>query len=211
MEINPGGKMKRATIGLGAIVAMLFAGTSGTTAPAAPQNDRVWSGASGKLSDIAFFAGRWTGTAGPNTTEEVCTEASHHQITCSFRVLDAENVEGIELIVLREVPIASGGPPMQQGTTDNPNASRGRVLTTIEERVRFYSPDLSEKPGDEGITLRLASISPTEIVFDNAKESGVVKHVRIIHNGNDEFTSHIDVVGADGKPSAIEAHWKRAR
>lgn len=101
--------MKRATTGLGAMVVMFLAGAAAMKAPVAAQNDRVMSGASGKISDVAFFSGRWTGTAGADTTEEVCTEASHHQITCSFRVMDAENVVAVELISLLEVPIAIGG------------------------------------------------------------------------------------------------------
>jgi hypothetical protein len=203
--------MKRIVIGVVGMVVILVAGLAATNAPSALQSDRLMSGASGKLADIAFFAGRWTGTAGTATTEEICTEASHHEMTCMFRAMDAENVLSLEFILFREVPIAIGGPPMQGGATDNPNAPRGRVLTTVEERVRFFSPELGEKPGDEGITLRLASVSGTELVFENAKESGVVKRVRIFRNGNDEFTSHIDLVGADGKPGVIESKWMRAR
>ena len=190
---------------------ILLAGAAATKAPAAAQSDRVMSGASGKISDIAFFAGRWTGTAGTATTEEICSEPSHHQMSCMFRSMDAENVTGLEFILFKEVPIAIGGPPMQPGATDNPNAARGRVLTTVEERVRFFSPELGEKAGDEGITLRLASVSPTEIVFENAKENGVVKRVRINRTGDDEFSAHIEIVGADGKPGVIESKWKRGR
>jgi len=147
----------------------------------------------GKLSDIAFLKGRWTGTAGSDTTEEICTEASHHVMTCLFRSMDAENITGLEFITLREIPILDG---------------KG---TSIEERVRFYSPNLAEGAGDSGITLRLASASDGMIVFNNAKTDGVVKQVKIIKNGEDEFTSHIDLLGPDGKTGVIEAKWKRVK
>jgi hypothetical protein len=168
--------------------------------------------ASGKIGDFSFLSGRWTGMAGAETTEQVCTVASHHLILCTFRRMDAENTTGVELVTLREIPIAIGGPPVRRGAVDDTgNAVKDRVLTTVEERVRFFEADLAEKAGDDGITLRLASVSPTEIVFDNAKTDGVVKHVRIIRVGNDEFKSHIDLVGPDGKTGVIEATWKRAR
>ncbi len=162
---------------------------------AAQQGGQGMKAAPGKLTDLAFLAGRWTGTAGTATTEEICMQPSHHVMTCMFRSMDAENTTGLEFITLRELPIDTSG-----------GASVG---TMIEERVRFYSPDLAEGQGDNGITLRLASVSGTEIVFNNAKTDGVVKQVKILRNGEDEFTSHIDLVGADGKPGVIEAKWKR--
>jgi hypothetical protein len=155
------------------------------------------SEAPGTVKDFAFLAGRWTGTAGTDATEEICTQPSHHVMTCMFRSMDAEKTTGLEFITLREVPIAAGA-----------GASGG---TTIEERVRFYSPDLAEGQGDNGITLRLASLSATEIVLNNAKTNGVVKQVKMLRNGEDEFTSHIDLVGPDGKTGVIEANWKRAK
>jgi hypothetical protein len=199
--------MKRIAIFLGGLLMVVMV----VVAPIAPQSGQQVNGAPGKVTDFAFLAGRWTGVAGTATTEEICTEPTHHVMTCMFRSMDAENTTGLEFITLREVAIATGGPPMQQKADDAGNAAKDRVLTTVEERVRFYSPDLAESQEDNGITLRLASISATEIVFNNAKENGVVKQVKIIRNGEDEFTSHIDLTGPDGKPAAIEAKWKRSK
>ncbi|MFZ0821088.1 MAG: DUF6265 family protein [Candidatus Acidiferrales bacterium] len=199
--------MKRMAIVCGGLLLVAIAGAGSI----ARQSEQRVNDAPGKVTDFAFLAGRWTGVAGTATTEEICTEPSHHVMTCMFRSMDAENTTGLEFITLREVAIATGGPPMQQRTDDAGNAAKGRALTTVEERVRFYSPDLAEGQGDNGITLRLASISATEIVFNNAKENGVVKQVKIIRNGEDEFTSHIDLTGPDGKPGVIEATWKRGK
>ncbi len=199
--------MRRMVIGVGGIPLIALVGA----APIAPQGGQGMNAAAGKVTDFAFLAGRWTGIAGTSTTEEICTEPSHHVMTCMFRSMDTENTTGLEFITLREIPMATGGPPTQRGADDNPNSQRDRMRTTVEERVRFFSPDLAEKQGDDGITLMLASVSATEIVFNNAKENGVVKNVKIIRNGEDEFTSHIDLVGQDGKPGVIEARWKRGK
>jgi hypothetical protein len=146
----------------------------------------------GRITDFAFLAGRWTGVLGEGTAEETCTDASNHVMTCMIRYVEGGNVTELEFVSLREVQIAAVG-------------------WEIVERVRFFLADLSEKPGDEGITLALASVSPGEIVFDNVKTDGAVKHLRIIRNGTDEFTTRLDLVGADGKPAVREAKWKRAK
>jgi hypothetical protein len=77
--------------------------------------------------------------------------------------------------------------------------------------VRFFSADLAERQGDNGITLRLASVAGTQMVFDNAKENGVVKQETISRQGEDSFSVHIEVVDASGKSSFIDAQWKRAK
>src|SRR5579864_4077131 len=139
------------------------------------------------IADVAWLAGRWTGMAGSESTDETCTPPARGVMTCMFRSMDAERVTGLEFITLRETP--SG----------------------IEERVRFFSSDLAEGQGENGITMRLASVSGSQIVFDNAKESGVVKHETISRQGEDSFKVHIEVVDASGKSGFIDAQWKRAK
>ncbi len=138
------------------------------------------------IADVAFFSGRWTGTAGTEATEEICTEPARGQISCMFRAMDAQKIDGLEFIIFREV---GGG---------------------IEERTRFFSADLGEKPGDDGVTLRLASAA-SEIVFENTKPNGVVKRITVTRRGKDEFSTHIEIVDASGKPGAIDSQWKRAK
>jgi hypothetical protein len=145
------------------------------------------------MTDVAFLSGRWTGTAGTAVTEEFCTAPSLGEMVCMFRAMIAGKTEGLEFITLRETPAAAGGP------------------AGIEERVRFFGHDLSEKEGDNGITLRLASVSPTEIIFDNAKTDGFVKHMTIARQSEDEFTTHIEIVDAGGKTGFIDAKWKREK
>ena len=139
------------------------------------------------IADVAFFSGRWTGTAGTEATEEICTEPARGEISCMFRAMDAQKIDGLEFIIFREV---GGG---------------------IEERTRFFSADLGEKPGDDGVTLRLASVTASEIVLENTKPSGVVKRITVTRRGKDEFSTHIEIVDASGKPGAIDSQWKRAK
>ncbi|HLW97718.1 MAG TPA: DUF6265 family protein [Candidatus Acidoferrales bacterium] len=145
------------------------------------------------ITEVAWLSGRWTGTAGSAVTDEMCTAPSHGEMSCMFRAVDAGKIEGLEFITLREIPAPAGG---REG---------------IEERVRFFGPDLSAKEGDNGITLRMASVSPTEIIFDNAKTDGFVKHMTISRQSEDEFSTHIEVVDATGKTGSIDAKWKREK
>jgi len=139
------------------------------------------------IADFAFLGGRWTGTAGSDTVEQVCTPPARGAMSCVFRSMSAEKIDGLELTTLRET--ASG----------------------LEERVRFFSPELAETAGDEGITMRVARVTDSEIVFDNAKPSEVVKHVTILRRGKDSFGTRIEVVDASGKSGFIVAEWKRAK
>lgn len=145
------------------------------------------------ITDVAWLSGRWTGTAGSAVTDEICNAPTHGEMSCTFRAVDAGKIEGLEFITLREI-----------------SATAGR-RAGIEERVRFFGPDLSEKEADNGITLWMANVSPTEIFFDNAKTDGFVKHMTITRQSEDEFTTHIEVVDAAGKTGFIDAKWKREK
>jgi uncharacterized protein YndB with AHSA1/START domain len=139
------------------------------------------------IADVAFFSGRWTGTAGTEAVEEICTEPARGEMSCMFRAMDAQKIDGLEFIIFSEV---GGG---------------------VEERTRFFSGDLGEKPGDDGVTLRLASVTASKIVLENAKQDGWVKRITVTRRGKDEFSTHIEIVDASGKSGAIDSEWKRAK
>ena len=139
------------------------------------------------IADVAFFSGRWIGTAGAEAVEEICTEPARGEMSCMFRAMDGKKVDGLEFIVFREV---GGG---------------------VEERTRFFSGELGETPGDDGITMRLASASASKIVLENAKPEGVVKRITVTRRGKDQFSTHIEVVDASGKSGSIDAEWQRGK
>jgi hypothetical protein len=101
--------------------------------------------------------------------------------------MNGQEIQGMEFITLRE-------------------SSPG-----IEERARFFKSDLTEEEPATGVALRLVRLSPTQFVFDNAKEVGPVKHITISRIGDDEFKTHIEIVDASGKSSFIDSDWKRAK
>jgi hypothetical protein len=181
------------------------AGGEGRRPPSPPGNGASARSNSFTITDVAWLSGRWTGTAGNAVTDEICNAPSHGEMSCTFRAVDAGKIEGLEFITLREISATADGPAPTGGP-----ATAGRHAG-IEERVRFFGEDLSEKEGDNGITLRMASVSPTEIVFDNAKTDGFVKHMTIARQSEDEFSTHIEVVDAAGKTGFIDAKWKREK
>ena len=175
--------MKRVMMG----VVLMAVMAAGTLVEVKPCGAATSAPGQATIADVEWLAGRWTGMAGRDSTDEICTAPARGVMTCMVRSMDGEKITGLEFITLRET--ASG----------------------VEERVRFFSPDLTEGQGDNGITLRLASVTGSQMVFDNAKESGVVKHETISRQGEDSFTVHIEVVDASGKSSFIDAQWKRAK
>jgi uncharacterized protein YndB with AHSA1/START domain len=140
-----------------------------------------------KIADVSFLSGRWIGMAGTEMAEEICTSPDRGQMTCMLRLMSAARVDGLEFITFRE---SNGG---------------------IEERTRFFSGEFGETPGDDGATMRLASVTESKIVLENAKQGGQVKRITITRRGKDAFSSHIDLVGADGKAGVIDSEWKRGK
>jgi hypothetical protein len=139
------------------------------------------------MDDISWLTGRWTGIVGTGTTEEICSTPAYGAMMCMFRALNEGKTQGMEFITLRE-------------------AAPG-----IEERVRFFSPELTEGQPDTGVALHLVSLSPSQLVFDNARANGPVRHITINRAGDDAFATHIELVDASGKSSFIDVQWKRAK
>jgi len=147
---------------------------------------RTISGKEAKVSDLAFLSGHWNGQVNSDKIEQVCSTTDPSVMVCMFRLMTEKGTQMLEFYTLR----------------DTPNG--------VEERIRFFSPDLQEEAGDHGVTLRLASISADKVVFENPNGT-YPKRTTILRKGNDEFNSHIELVDAQGKESTIDAHWARAR
>jgi hypothetical protein len=188
--------MKRAT--MSAIVIMAILLSAGATkedlhAARSPSAGAQQDGAAtaramiATIADFAWLKGRWTGTVGTGTTEEICSGAEAGVMICMFRAMNDGKTQGLEFITLRDAPPG------------------------VEERVRFFESDLAEEQGDNGIALHVASLSPTVIIFNNAKQVGPVKHVTITRSGDDTFSTHIELVDGAGKSSFIDAQWRREK
>jgi hypothetical protein len=153
------------------------------------------------VDQFAWQAGKWVGMDGANSTEQICDEATHHEMTCMYREMDAENVTSVQIWTVREVPLAAG----------SPGSGGAGPQTTLVERLRIFLPDLKEVPLEDGITLKLTSATATEFAFENAKEGGMVVRGKITRVGNDEFKEHNEYVGADGKLIVADTSMKRAK
>jgi hypothetical protein len=154
------------------------AGRPGNQQPSAANSRTI------TVSDLSFLSGRWEGQVDNNRIEQTCSRGDPDFMMCMFRMMDASGTRMVEFYTLR-------------------NTADG-----LEERIRFFSPDLKEQAGDSGVTMRLASFSPQEIVFENPNGS-YPKRSTLTRNGNQEMTSRIELIDAQGKSSLIVAHWTR--
>lgn len=150
----------------------------------APAADGTRAAATAKVSDLAFLAGRWTGTVDSNQIHQECSVTDPEMMLCMFWMTDSKGTQMIELYTLR-------------------NSASGVV-----ERVRFLSPELTEEANDKGLTMKLISYSPKQMVFENPNGT-YPKRSTLTRVGEDQFTSRIELVDANGKESLIEAHWTK--
>jgi hypothetical protein len=173
-----------------AVFTMLMAcGAHARATPLHQQPDATTAAApsaQAKVADLAFFSGRWTGSAGGDKTEQYCSTTDPAVMVCIFRSMDAKGTDSLELYTLRDTP--SG----------------------VEERIRFFEADLKESANDPGVTMKLVDYSPTRMVFENPTGT-FPKRSTLTRVGNDDLTSRIELVDGQGKTTIIEAHWTRAK
>jgi len=138
-----------------------------------------------KVADLNFLGGHWEGHVDNARIEQTCSVSDPSVMVCMFRMMDDKGTQMLEFYSLRDT--ASG----------------------VEERVRFYSPDLKEEPGD-GLTLKLASSSANTFIFENPNGT-YPKRTTLTRTADDEFHSHIELVDGNGKASTIDAYWKKTK
>jgi hypothetical protein len=138
-----------------------------------------------KVADLQFLAGHWEGSVQTAKIEQTCSLADPAVMVCMFRLMSDKGTEMLEFYTLRDTPAG------------------------VEERIRFFSPDLKEEPGD-GVTMKLASSSPTSLVFENPNGT-YPKRSTLTRTTDDAFHSHIELVDGKGKASTIDADWKKTK
>jgi hypothetical protein len=139
-----------------------------------------------KVSDLSFLAGHWEGQVDSSRIEQVCSLTDPQVMVCIFRLMGEKGTEMLELYTLRD-------------TVDG-----------VEERIRFFSPDLKESPGAAVVTMKLTSFSGKQMVFENPTGS-YPKRATLTREGDDQLNSRIELIDHQGKSSIIEAHWRRSR
>jgi len=103
-----------------------------------------------------------------------------------FRLTDSEKTMVIELFTIRETP---------EG---------------IAFYFRHFSPELKPWEEKEAYYLNLTKWDAKTFRFDNPVVNQL-KDAILTHNGDDTYTSHGDVTGADGKPAVIEVTYHRVK
>jgi Domain of unknown function (DUF6265) len=138
---------------------------------------------SAKVSSLHFLAGHWEGHVDDAKIEQTCSISDPSVMVCMFQLVNEKGTQMVEFYTIRDT--AAG----------------------VEERVRFFSPELKEEPGD-GLTMQLASSSASTFVFVNANGT-YPKRSTLTRTSENEFHSHIELVDAQGKASNIDAYWKK--
>jgi hypothetical protein len=133
-----------------------------------------------KVSDLHFLGGHWEGSVDKARIEQTCSTADPNIMVCMFQLMDEKGTQMVEFYTFR-------------------NTAAG-----VEERIRFYSPDLKADPGD-GVTMMVTSVSPTTVVFENPTGT----YPTITRSNDNAFHNHIELVDPQGKASVIDADWKK--
>ncbi len=138
-----------------------------------------------KVADLHFLGGHWEGHVDKTRIEQTCSISDPTVMVCMFQLIGEKGTQMIEFYTLRDTPDG------------------------VEERIRFYSPDLKADAGD-GVTMNLVSSSPTTLVFENPTGT-YPKRSTLTHATDDQFHSHIELIDGQGKSSTIDADWKKTK
>ena len=171
--------MKFSVLYLTLAAALLGQGATGVA------KDAPTSAAAAKVASLHFLAGHWEGHVDKARIEQTCSISDPAALVCMFQLLGDKGTEMVEFYTIRDTPDG------------------------VEEKVRFFSPDLKEEPGD-GLTLKLASNTTTTFVFENPNGT-YPKRSTLTRTADDEFHTHIELVDPQGKASTIDAYWKKTK
>jgi hypothetical protein len=140
-----------------------------------------------KVADLSFLAGHWVGQVGPDRIEQYCIHAEPTTLVCAFQAANDKGTDGVEFFTIRDTP------------------------TGIEERVHFFDDaDIKIAPGANGVTMRVTSLTDDTVIFENPTGT-FPKRTTLTKKGNDDFTTHSELIDAQGKTMTIDAHWTRAK
>lgn len=144
------------------------------------------------LADFAWLAGRWEGKLGASGSDKQMTAEQEWMAPKNgttqgfFRLTDNEKTVVIELFTIRET---AGG---------------------IVLYFRHFSPELKPLEETEAYHLNLTKSDGNMFRFDNPVVNQL-KDAILTHTGDDSYTSHGDITGADGKPAVIEVTYHRVK
>ena len=139
------------------------------------------------VADLGFLAGHWIGQAGPDRLEQYCLHTDPTVLVCALQAVTDKGTDGVEFFTIRDTPAG------------------------IEERVHFFDQaDIKFAPGDDGVTMRVTSLTGDVAIFENPNGT-FPKRTTLTRKGNDEFTTHSELIDPQGKTMTIDARWSRAK
>ena len=104
-----------------------------------------------------------------------------------YRIIEADQVLVIEILELSESPDG------------------------IEYRIRHFTPGLAPwEKTDDPTLLKLASIDPKRIVFENPAD-GQPKHVILDRGDEDTFISRAEIAPQAGEPQVVSITFHRQK
>jgi hypothetical protein len=144
------------------------------------------------LADFVWLAGRWEGKLGASGSDKQMTAEQEWMAPKNgttqgfFRLTDNEKTIVIELFTMRET---AGG---------------------IVLYFRHFSPELKPLEETEAYHLNLTKSDGNMVRFENPVVNQL-KDAILTRNGDDSYTFHGDLTGADGKPASIEVTYHRVK
>jgi Domain of unknown function (DUF6265) len=138
------------------------------------------------LADFSWLAGRWEGTLGPLTAEQVWMAPKNGTMQGFFRLTDSEKTIMIELFTIRET---QAGP---------------------EFYFRHFSTELKPWEEKEAYHLVLSKSDAGVFRFDNPIVNQL-KDAILTHVDADTYISHGDITDANGQPKVIEVTYHRVK
>jgi hypothetical protein len=162
------------------------AGKQSAAAPAvAPPPDSA-PAPKAKLENLEWLAGRWRGEWGPRVAEQTWFAPEAGMMVGTFRLVENDKTLVIEVFTLVEK--ADG----------------------INFYFRHFTPELVPWEKSEATLLRLASLDPKKVDFENPI-NGLPKHAIFLRVDSDTYISRSEIVPAKGDPQVTEITYHRQK
>jgi hypothetical protein len=135
-------------------------------------------------ADFSWLEGRWQGNWGPRLAEQIWMTPKADEMAGVFREVENDKTLVLELFSVVETP---------EG---------------IEYRSRHFTPSLAPWEQSGPTVLKLASIDPNQIVFENTVD-GKPKRVVLTRTSPDTYVSRSEIVPDQGDTQVVEITYRR--
>jgi hypothetical protein len=182
-------KNRKALIPRAIITLLLFGANTAASlaqapAPASVPIPDTAAGAKVTLAEFAWLEGKWQGSWGPRTAEQVWMAPKAGEMLGLSRVVENEKTLVIELYSLVETP------------------------NGIELRFRHFTPSLAAWEDSSYATLKIVSFDPKTIVFENPT-GGKPKRNAFIRIDAETYISRSEIVSDSENKQVTDIRYHR--